>query len=200
MADLEEPLYVKIPEGYRTAEDTAGKCLKLLKVLPGIKQGARQWFIECANYLEKIGFKPLETERSIFMKEGIILLLILLLYVDDMLILAKTKEETDNVVDLLKARYVLTVYGKAVPKSVALGMLLSHYSAPSEQKSLCVAFGVPTSTVSRVLAKAAIALEKALECLDLARIKYPCREAQADMALKVQELIGLHPQMNRSEK
>ena len=73
-----------------------------------------------------------------------------------------------------------------IPKSLALGMLLSHYSAPSEQKSLCVAFGVPPSTVSRVLGKAAIALEKALECLVMARIKYPCREAQADMALKVQ--------------
>jgi hypothetical protein len=60
-AKLDEPLYVQIPEGYKgpKSENLNNKCLKLLKALPGTKQGAKQWFKTCTGYLTKNGYKQL---------------------------------------------------------------------------------------------------------------------------------------------
>ena len=54
-ADLEEQLYMEIPEGI--GENDKNKCWLLKKALYGTKQRARCWFKECSMTLLGMGFQ-----------------------------------------------------------------------------------------------------------------------------------------------
>jgi hypothetical protein len=59
-----------------------------------------------------------------------------------------------------------------------LALLLHSYCSPAENKTWCEMFGVTPSTLSRILVKAEIALDKTLNSLKEARICWPTLEEQ----------------------
>jgi hypothetical protein len=63
-------------------------------------------------------------------------------------------------------------------KHAVLGCLLHSYTAAVEQKTLCEIFGVPPSTLSRVMYNAERALLKALRVLPDAKVVYPSKAKQ----------------------
>src|SRR5699024_9098073 len=67
----------------------AGKCGRLNKTLYGLKQRAREWFEALAGFLKSIGITQIHADVSVFHKYD----MFILIYVDDILILAK--EPTD---------------------------------------------------------------------------------------------------------
>lgn len=52
--DLEEKVYMKIPQGYSSSHSKTSVC-KLQRSLYGLKQANRQWFIKLTTYLQKLG-------------------------------------------------------------------------------------------------------------------------------------------------
>lgn len=61
--DLDEEIYMYIPEGFPQQE---GKLCKLKKSLYGLKQAPLKWNQKLTEAFEKLGLEALKTERCIF--------------------------------------------------------------------------------------------------------------------------------------
>lgn len=53
--DLDEEIYMKIPEGF--AKEGDNRICKLKKSIYGLKQASRNWYRNFTKALEKLGFK-----------------------------------------------------------------------------------------------------------------------------------------------
>lgn len=87
--DVEESIYVEQPRGYERGNPS--KVCMLIKALYGLKQAARQWFIELADALNLGKLLPCASDPCLFKGtiDGVIVLI--LVYVDDLLIVATTQ-------------------------------------------------------------------------------------------------------------
>ena len=89
--DLEEDVYMAQPEGYEQPGREQLVC-KLNKALYGLKQGSRQWYQKFDTFMCSQEFKRSQEDYCLYTKklsDG--LQIILILYVDDMLIVGKSK-------------------------------------------------------------------------------------------------------------
>ena len=115
----EEPIYMQVPEGVRIPSDKGGLnivCL-LVKTLYGLKQSGRVWNRKFVSFLKSIGFIPLNGDPSVLVKykqggDGKSEI-IMSVYVDDLLIAAKTLEEVKNIKDALCKKFTMTDMGEA---------------------------------------------------------------------------------------
>ena len=83
--DIDTNIYIKQPNGHIDAKNP-DYVLKLNKALYGLKQSARIWYYTLKNILlNKLGFKTLISENSIFINKE--LNIIISLYVDDLAII-----------------------------------------------------------------------------------------------------------------
>ena len=82
--DLQEEVYMQPPPGYA---HPPGKVCKLRRALYGLKQAPRAWFAKFSATIGDFGFSSSSHDLALFVRKspkGIVLLL--LLYVDDMII------------------------------------------------------------------------------------------------------------------
>ena len=81
-ANLDEPVFMEIPEGYREGQE--GKVFLLHKSLYGLKQAPRNWYILVSGFIISIGFKASVSDPCLFFKRSKSgRLMILFLFVDD---------------------------------------------------------------------------------------------------------------------
>ncbi|GBN72560.1 Copia protein [Araneus ventricosus] len=64
--ELNENIYMYQPKGY---DDNTGRKCKLKKSLYGLKQAPRQWYQKFLNFVNKLGFKQLNSEYCIFISK-----------------------------------------------------------------------------------------------------------------------------------
>jgi hypothetical protein len=103
--DLEEQIYMKQPEGFSQLGQEHLVC-KLKKSLYGLKQSPRQWYKRFDSYMIKISYKRCEYDCCVYVKsldDGSFIFL--LLYVDDMLIVAKSIVEVNKLKVLLSKEF-----------------------------------------------------------------------------------------------
>ena len=87
--ELEEEIYMEQPEGY--AEGGSGKVCLLRKALYGLKQAPRQWWHRLKQKLTKLGFTPIASDPSLYVRrEADGSTTILASFVDDLLIVGPT--------------------------------------------------------------------------------------------------------------
>ncbi|KAE8258944.1 hypothetical protein A4X09_0g7836, partial [Tilletia walkeri] len=87
--------------------------LLVKKGLYGFKQSARLWWMHLMQTLEKLGFGHSETDWGIFLrKESDGSITIVFVYVDDILIAAKSQANIDSVRNGLKQVYTMTDIGE----------------------------------------------------------------------------------------
>ena len=117
--NLEEEIYMEQPEGFiqKGLEDKV--CL-LRKSLYGLKQSPRQWYLRFDQFMMAHGYSRNQYDNCVYCKplpsgDGIYLLL----YVDDMLIACKHKEEIEKLKSELKSEFEMKDLGSA---SKILGM------------------------------------------------------------------------------
>ena len=118
--DLEEEIFMKLPEGFTDGGNQGFHC-KLLKSLYGLKQASRAWNEKLSGELRKLDFMASEGEPSLFLhrwKKQ----LYLLCYVDDLLIVGE-RNEVHPVRDELQKCFSLSDLGEA---SLFLGMELER--------------------------------------------------------------------------
>ncbi|KAH9782190.1 Integrase catalytic domain-containing protein [Citrus sinensis] len=110
---LQEEILMVQPEGYVDPEKPAHVCL-LKKSLYGLKQSPRQWYLRFDEFITSNGFKRCSFDCCVYYK----LLethyyIYLLLYVDDMLITCKIKDEIEALKELLSSEFDMKDLGHA---------------------------------------------------------------------------------------
>ena len=114
--DLSEDIYMRLPEGYNPND---GQVCKLRHSLYGLRQAPKQWYSKLSGIMTSKGFASLETEECLYVGGTRSSPILVLVYVDDILIIATTEEqmertkrflsETFNLKDLGEVEYFLGV-------------------------------------------------------------------------------------------
>lgn len=87
--ELDKEIYMEQPEGYYVEGKEDYVC-KLQKSLYGLKQSPRLWYKRFDQFITGIGFKRSSFDACVYIKNNYGLYTYLLLYMDDMLIAAKS--------------------------------------------------------------------------------------------------------------
>lgn len=97
--DLEEQTYLEPPPGVPLTEQ--GRIWKLNKPLYGLKQAPRQWYAKLRTMLQNLGFKPSAYDPSLYIHTGPDGKWVLV-YVDDLLLMATNLEKLSELKNRLK--------------------------------------------------------------------------------------------------
>src|SRR4051812_10294751 len=111
--DLEEQIYMVQPEGFSHPGQENLVC-KLKKSLYGLKQSPRQWYKRFDAYMIRIGYRRCEYDCCVYTRvldDGSSIFL--LLYVDDMLIAARSMKEINKLKTLLRKKFDMKDLGGA---------------------------------------------------------------------------------------
>jgi Reverse transcriptase (RNA-dependent DNA polymerase) len=112
--ELEEEIYMAPPQGLPI---TGSKVCRLLKGLYGLKQSARVWNRRIGAVLKKLGLIAIATDASIWVNKDCSI--ILALYVDDIVLLARQMQALESVKTALSKAFKMKDLG---PISTVLGM------------------------------------------------------------------------------
>src|SRR4051812_46243645 len=109
--ELEEQIYMRQPEGYIQKGQEGMVCL-LRKSLYGLKQSPRQWYKKFDSVMIRAGYRRCESDSCVYFLQGKDPTY-LLLYVDDMLIVTRSKAQVQKVKAQLKKKFDMKDLGEA---------------------------------------------------------------------------------------
>ena len=113
-SEIDKEVYIEVPEGYDLVNDsdTSGKVLKAVKALYGLKQSPKLWNDHITKTLVDAGFTQSINDSGLLINviDGDVTYV--LIYVDDILVIARKKSSRKSVEKLLAKFYKLTVMGK----------------------------------------------------------------------------------------
>lgn len=107
--DLEEEVYMSLPQGFRRQGET--KVCRLLKSLYGLKQASRQWFAKFSTALIDDGFIQSKTDYSLFTRSRDQQFTIVLVYVDDIIVTGNNETDIRHLKEFLHQRFHLKDLG-----------------------------------------------------------------------------------------
>ena len=115
--DLEEEVYMKIPQGFSNKNET--RVCKLKKSIYGLKQASRNWYHKFTKSLIDLGYKQSRADHSLFIYKDADVYVAALIYVDDVIVvgnnmkqIARTKSHLDkkfSIKDLGPLKYFLGI-------------------------------------------------------------------------------------------
>ena len=108
---LDEEIYMEQPPGY-VKEGEEDLVCKLRKSLYGLKQSSRCWNTVFKEHMESIDFRQCTADPCIFVKNEESDVTIVAVYVDDLIIIAKTDETMKKVKESLATRFKMKDLGK----------------------------------------------------------------------------------------
>ena len=108
---LEEVIYMDQPQGFVQEGKEHLKC-KLKKALPGLKQSGRAWYRDIDAMFARKGFKRGHADHSLYTLQSREFLVIVILYVDDLILLASGMTKMLEVKAMLKEEYEMTDLGE----------------------------------------------------------------------------------------
>lgn len=116
--ELEEEIYMRIPDGYdeyyakRKGDSLPLKSvLRLHKSIYGIKQASRQWFKKLSQALLSMGFSRGHGDHTLFIKQLDTDFLVVLVYVDDILIASTSTDAASELISNLQKCFKLQDLG-----------------------------------------------------------------------------------------
>ena len=104
---VHEDIYMEVPEGLQV-EDRDLVC-KLNKALYGLKQASRCWHQTLVSYLNDYNFSACESDNSLFIGNVKNEYVFLVLFVDDGLVLYKSRDISNYIIGVLQKRFEITV-------------------------------------------------------------------------------------------
>uniref|UniRef100_H3H572 Polyprotein n=2 Tax=Phytophthora ramorum TaxID=164328 RepID=H3H572_PHYRM len=119
-SDLKEQVFMEVPYGILNAEHMM---CKLDKAIYGLKQAASAWHQTIHAVFMKIGFHSCGADQCVYVKGTKDNYVYVCLYVDDMIIAAKTNKEIDEVKMALKSAFKMKELGEV---KFILGMEIDH--------------------------------------------------------------------------
>ena len=108
---LEEEVYMTQPEGYEVPGKDHLVC-KLKKSLYGLKQSPRCWNYVFSDYMKQLGFTQGAADPCVFTRKKNDSLMLIAVYVDDVILAAKTAEEMSSIKELLQSKFKMKDIGK----------------------------------------------------------------------------------------
>lgn len=135
--NLHDEVYLAQPIGF-TDKDRSDYVCKLRKAIYGLCQAPRAWYVELSSFLIEYGFNNSVSDASLFVCQQQGVIICFLVYLDDLVLTGKNKEEVDKFVMKLANRFSLKDLGKLnfflgteavfIPK----GLLLSQRPNPTQ--------------------------------------------------------------------
>jgi len=107
--DLQENIYMKIPEGLKEVHAKHNLACKLNKSLYGLKQAPRCWNQKFHTFLSNFGLKQAESDKCIYNGTVNNEKVLLILYVDDGLVFSQSTNAINSVLDELKTQFKMKV-------------------------------------------------------------------------------------------
>jgi hypothetical protein len=121
-ATLDRVNYMTMPEGYEEYDKHGNRLiLHLLKSLYGLHQSGREWYKLISSSLKDNGFEQAKTDPCLFIKKASIGNAYILLYVDDMIIMASSQQDINDIKHNLRKNFSIKEMGAA---QNILGMLI----------------------------------------------------------------------------
>ncbi|KAL4116578.1 hypothetical protein PRIC2_012030 [Phytophthora ramorum] len=119
-SDPKEKVFMEVPHGITNAQNMM---CKLEKAIYGLKQAASAWHQTIHAVFIKIGFRSCGADQCVYVKDTKDNYVYVCLYVDDMIIAAKTEEEINEVKMALKCAFKMKEMGEV---KFILGMEIDH--------------------------------------------------------------------------
>lgn len=107
--ELQEEIYMEVPQGLQTK---SGMALKLIKSLYGLKQSPRCWNQKVNTVLEGLGFQRSQHDYCLYTKTSNDNVMLLLLYVDDVLIAGDDINDIERVKEKLSSVFEMSDCGE----------------------------------------------------------------------------------------
>jgi hypothetical protein len=107
--DLDEEIYMKQPEGFE--QHGPDHVCRLSKSIYGLKQASRQWNKKLHEVLTSMGFKRLESDRSIYLYACDDVKIIIPVFVDDLTFASKSQSAIERTIKELKNHFKLRDLG-----------------------------------------------------------------------------------------
>ena len=107
---LKETVYMEQPPGFRNSRHPAYVC-KLKKSLYGLKQAPRAWFECLSQALISLGFSSSKADSSLFIFNNKSILILILIYVDDVIITGNNEKEIQSIINNLSSKFALKDLG-----------------------------------------------------------------------------------------
>ena len=105
---LQEKVYMRQPTGF---DDGTGRVCQLIKTLYGLKQSGREWNMIWDHKLKNNGFTNLKTDPCVYFRRANDVLNIITVWVDDLLVIAKTEESMKDLKQELGTLFEITDLG-----------------------------------------------------------------------------------------
>jgi hypothetical protein len=100
---VEEELYMQQPPGYAKQGDQ--RVCRLRRALYGLKQASRTWHLALEDFLCSLGFEAADADPCLFVLRCDGATVFVLVYVDDMLMAAPTREAVESVNNKLLGKF-----------------------------------------------------------------------------------------------
>ena len=111
-SQLKETVYMELPEGMvipKGKRDSQTIACRLLKSIYGLKQSPRAWYSKINSFFSEQGFSRNEQDHSMFIHRN--RQIILILYVDDLVLAAPTKDKISWIRNTLHQKFEMTDLG-----------------------------------------------------------------------------------------
>ena len=108
---LEEDIYMDQPKGFEEHSREELKC-KLRKAIDGLRQSGREWYKDIDDTLVAQGFLRSHADHSLYIKQTWEYLFIVIIYVDDLIILASDTTRMEALKTTLKQQYEMSDLGE----------------------------------------------------------------------------------------
>ncbi|KAI3759425.1 hypothetical protein L6452_07232 [Arctium lappa] len=107
--DLDEEVYMKIPEDFANANET--RVCRLRKSLYGLRQASRNWYQKFTAALSSLNFKQTHADASLFIYEKGEVFIAALIYVDDVVITRNSAAKIQETKDFLNKKFSIKDLG-----------------------------------------------------------------------------------------
>lgn len=108
--DLEETVFMHQPPGFVNEEFPNHVC-KLQKAIYGLKQAPRAWNSRFTRFILKLGFVTSKAYSSLYVYKSGTSLAYILLYVDDIMLIASSSALLQHIIQQLKQEFSMTDMG-----------------------------------------------------------------------------------------
>lgn len=130
--NMDENIYMEIPDGFYLDKSREKYVCKLEKSLYGLKQSGRAWNLKLNEELKALKFSRLECDRCVYVKKNKDGIIILGVYVDDFFVMASNKEIMMKFIEEIKQKFDIKDLGEP---NVILGI---HVTRSRKEKTISI--------------------------------------------------------------